>query len=79
MIDPPSGRGMMDTRKKWAQRIKEWERSGLTRAQFTAGKDFHPASLSYWKWRLLREERDAAKRAVHAPRCGGIGGGGRGI
>ena len=36
----------------WKRRVTEWRASGLTAAEFAAGRDFAPATLSWWAWRL---------------------------
>jgi hypothetical protein len=33
------------TREKWAERIREWRKSGLSAEEFTAGKDYAASSL----------------------------------
>ena len=52
---------METTRERWSRLIAEFESSGLTRTEFAAAHGFHPANLSNWKWRLIREQRDGAE------------------
>lgn len=47
----------MTTRRKtsaaeWAERVREWKRSGLTAAEYGAQAGIDGKQLSWWKWRL---------------------------
>jgi hypothetical protein len=50
------------TRDKWAERIREWEESGLSPKDFTADKDYEPSSLR-WAASQLHGGAKAAKAA----------------
>ena len=43
----------------WAEHVRRWRSSGLTRAAYCAEHGVKAATLSYWAWRL-----DKAQRAV---------------
>ena len=43
----------------WAEHVRRWRSSGLTRAVYCAEQGVKAATLSYWAWRL-----DKAQRAV---------------
>jgi transposase-like protein len=45
------------TRAKWAELVKRWAESGLTRSEFARREGLNAGTLSYWKWRLRREGR----------------------
>ena len=45
------------TRAKWAELVKRWAESGLTRTEFARREELNARTLSYWKWRLRREGR----------------------
>jgi hypothetical protein len=45
---------MADT-AMWARRVGEWQRSGLTTAEFCAGREFTAGGLRYWTHRLRKE------------------------
>jgi transposase len=51
----------MSTESKWAARVAEWRRSGVTAAEYCAGRDFSPGGLRYWSSRLKAQK--AAKDA----------------
>jgi transposase len=42
----------MSKQATWKRRVAEWRASGLTAAEFAAERDFAPATLSWWAWRL---------------------------
>ncbi len=42
----------MDTRAKWERRVARWKASGLTAAEFAAGRGYSPATLKWWSSRL---------------------------
>jgi len=52
--------GMTETETKWSERVKEWKASGRTAKEFAQGRDFKPATLTYWSCRL----RQIAGRGV---------------
>ena len=43
----------------WAEHVRRWRSSGLTRAVYCAEQGVKAATLSYWAWRL-----DKAQRAI---------------
>jgi transposase len=45
----------MSTGSKWAARVAGWRASGLSAAEFCAGKDFTAGGLRHWSSRLGRE------------------------
>jgi hypothetical protein len=53
-------------RREWAQRIREWKRSGLTGADFAARLGVKEATLRHWVWQLNHLARAArlAKKAT---------------
>ena len=45
----------MDTEKKWARRVAAWQSSGMTSAEYCAGRrQFTAGGLRYWAHRLRR-------------------------
>ena len=46
----------MSTESKWAARVLEWRRSGLSAGEFCAGRDFSAGGLRYWSSRLKAEK-----------------------
>ena len=56
-------------RDEWRRRVRQWKRSGLSAREFSERAGIRAATLSYWKWRLAREERESggsSKRSVQA-------------
>jgi hypothetical protein len=51
----------------WAKRVERWSASGLTAKQFAAEIGVSPQSLTFWKWKLRRDESTPA-RSVHSRR-----------
>lgn len=47
------------TRAIWANRVAQWERSGLTAAAFATRAGVNAHTLTYWKWRLKGAARTA--------------------
>jgi len=45
-------------RAEWAEIIRRWGRSGLSRAEFAARLGVDPATLTWWRWRLGADGRD---------------------
>ena len=41
-----------ESRAAWARRIRRWERSGRTAAEFAAREGVNPRTLAFWKWKL---------------------------
>ena len=46
----------MSTESKWAARVGEWRRSGLSAPAFCEGKEFTAGALRYWSSRLKAEK-----------------------
>lgn len=44
---------------EWAKRVAEWRSSGLTAAEFCAGRDYSVKTLWYWSSKLGRASRGA--------------------
>ena len=69
-----------DTRSIWAKRVERWRDSGLTANEFAAELGINARTLSYWKYRLKKEDRveaaapafveAAVMPAQPASRCG---------
>jgi transposase len=43
-------------RVEWAQRVQRWQDSGLTAKEFGAEIGVSHTSLSFWKWRLKKDQ-----------------------
>lgn len=52
---------MRATRATWTKRVEQWERSGLSGADFAARMGVKEATLRHWKWRLGHERGEAKK------------------
>jgi transposase len=61
----------MSKQATWKRRVAEWRASGLTAAEFAAGRDFAPATLSWWAWRLGSGALPE-RRAADGPRPAGF-------
>lgn len=55
------------TRAKWAERIREWRASGLSAADFAAGKGYDGASL---RWAASQVQPERPSRSTLAPNSG---------
>lgn len=53
-----------ETREAWARRIRRWEKSGLSGAEFAAKEGVKEKTLSFWRWKLGRSSLPKPKRAV---------------
>ena len=42
----------MATRSEWAERVKQWQMSGLDAEEFAAHAGFKPKQLVWWRWKL---------------------------
>lgn len=58
----------MKTESKWAARVASWRSSGLSAAEFCAGKDFQVSGLRYWASRLRQVEAPVGGREVRIAR-----------
>jgi transposase len=48
---------MVETgRERWTQRVEQWKQSGLSARKYAEQADLNAGTLSYWKWRLSREQ-----------------------
>jgi hypothetical protein len=48
------------TRQAWVERVAQWQSSGLTARAFAESAGLNAHSLSNWKYRLEREQRERA-------------------
>lgn len=48
---------MRTTREEWAKRVRRWQDSELTANEFAREVGINARTLTYWKWRLGKEER----------------------
>jgi hypothetical protein len=65
----------MEKRELWSARVRDWRASGKSMAEFSRGKEFTAAGLSYWARRLASDAAPSAKsprlaRVVRAHRSG---------
>jgi hypothetical protein len=51
------------TRQAWVERVAQWQSSGLTAQAFAESAELNAHSLSNWKYRLGREQRERAGKA----------------
>lgn len=51
-----------ETRKKWAELVSRWGRSGLTANQFAGEAKINAGTLQYYKWLIGRDSRTAPRR-----------------
>jgi transposase len=42
--------------EEWAKRVQRWQDSGLTAREFAAEAGLKAASLTFWKWRLKKDQ-----------------------
>ena len=43
-----------ESREAWARRIRRWEKSGLSCAEFAAKESVKEKTLAFWRWKLGR-------------------------
>ena len=48
---------MSEVAAQWAEHVRRWRSSGLTRAAYGAEHGVKAATLSYWAWRLAKAQR----------------------
>jgi transposase len=53
-------------RDEWAKRIQRWKDSGLTAREFASEVGLSAASLSFWKWRLKKDQAQSTKPTKRA-------------
>ena len=41
-----------ESRIAWERRVRRWERSGQTAAEFAQREGVNPRTLAFWKWKL---------------------------
>jgi transposase len=58
----------MRTESKWAARVASWRSSGLSAAEFCAGRDYQVSGLRYWASRLRQVQAATAPRDVRIAR-----------
>src|SRR5262245_59956082 len=51
-----------ESRAAWERRVRRWERSGLSAAEFAAREGVNPRTLSFWKLKLGRSRLPDANR-----------------
>jgi len=51
-----------ETRKKWAELVARWGRSGLTANQFAGEAKINAGTLQYYKWLIGRDSRAAPRK-----------------
>ena len=56
----------MASREQWARWVRGWGRSGLTAAEYAEQEGLNAGTLSHWKWKLGREERERREHDVAA-------------
>ena len=47
---------MRTSREEWARRVRRWRQSGLSAREFADSIGVNRATLTYWAWRLGREQ-----------------------
>lgn len=53
----------MSTRTEWVKRVRRWQESDLTAAEFAAEMGLNANTLSHWKWKLAKEARERQAQA----------------
>ena len=48
----------MATQVEWAQRLKQWEKSGQSAAEFGAREGIDAKRLKWWRWKLRSQPRE---------------------
>lgn len=44
------------SRVEWTQRVRDWEASGLSAADYGRRKRLKPSALKWWRWKLSHDE-----------------------
>jgi transposase len=63
---------MQTRRAEWAERVRQWRRSGLTAKEFAHSIDVEARTLSHWAWRLGRERRVAGQARQRSRAAGAM-------
>ena len=50
-----------DVEREWVRRLEEFDRSGLSRAEYAAPRGLTPSTLSWWRCEIARRERARAR------------------
>ncbi len=50
-----------DVEREWIRRLEEFDRSGLSRAEFAEPRGITPSTLSWWRCEIARRERARAR------------------
>jgi hypothetical protein len=60
---------MTTTERVWAERVAEWQSSGMTSEEYSRGRDFTAGGLRHWAYRLRKAaaKRGAAARKAARP------------
>ena len=56
-----------ETEKRWAERVAEWQSSGLTSMAYCEGRAFTAGGLRHWAYRLRKEAGMKATSLVRRP------------
>jgi transposase len=51
----------------WAREVARWRRSGLSAAEYASGRGLKASTLTWWAWRLRREERKRGHEVALVP------------
>jgi hypothetical protein len=62
---------MSDRAVYWRRLLAEWERSGLSQAEFCRRRDIKAVNLAWWKRRLKGTDHADGGRRARQPRRGG--------
>jgi hypothetical protein len=57
------------TREEWRERVRAWQASGLSCAQFAQRAKVHPGTLMWWRWKLTSGDGDRPRsraKSAHA-------------
>jgi hypothetical protein len=44
------------SRDEWARRVRDWEASGLSAADYGRRRHLRPGALTWWRWKLSHDE-----------------------
>jgi hypothetical protein len=55
---------MTATEAKWSERVRAWQASGKTAADFASGQDFQASTLRYWSSKLRTQRPPTLVRVV---------------